>query len=141
LYLNEASDPFDAGIDSLVLYGHHMKDGSMLTGLKHYSKKAFFQAHPTLRFDTLYRRGEWAVLAAFITPGSMDAPGAFAFHTFIRASGAEEFDAFVARCQSLALYDTGITAQYGDKLLTLVTCYSIPQDTRFRVVAKRTDGA
>ena len=37
----------------------------------------------------------------------------------------------------LSLYDTGVTAQYGDQLLTLSTCDYQETDGRFVVVAKR----
>ena len=37
----------------------------------------------------------------------------------------------------MSLYDTGVTAQYGDELLTLSTCDHSQTDGRFVVVAKR----
>ena len=36
-----------------------------------------------------------------------------------------------------ALYDTGVTAQYGDELLTLSTCSYHVTNGRFVVVARR----
>ena len=38
---------------------------------------------------------------------------------------------------ALSLYDTGVTANYGDKLLTLSTCDYQENEGRFVVVAKR----
>ena len=37
----------------------------------------------------------------------------------------------------ISLYDTGVTAKYGDKLITLSTCDNSEQDGRFVVVAKK----
>ena len=37
----------------------------------------------------------------------------------------------------MSLYDTGVTASYGDRLLTLSTCDYYVDDGRFVVVAKR----
>ena len=37
----------------------------------------------------------------------------------------------------VSLYDTGVTASFGDELLTLSTCDSSEQDGRVVVVAKR----
>ena len=37
----------------------------------------------------------------------------------------------------MSLYDTGVTAQYGDRLLTLSTCDYQEADGRFVVVAKK----
>ena len=38
---------------------------------------------------------------------------------------------------AMSLYDTGVTASYGDSLLTLSTCDNSQTDGRFVVVAKR----
>ena len=37
----------------------------------------------------------------------------------------------------MSLYDTGVEAKYGDKLLTLSTCDSSQNNGRFVVVAKK----
>ncbi len=38
---------------------------------------------------------------------------------------------------AMSLYSTGVTAQYGDQLLTLSTCDYEEKDGRFVVVAKK----
>lgn len=56
---------------------------------------------------------------------------------FVHAESAEAFDEYIAQCKALALYDTGVTAEYGDQLITLSTCeYSRPNG-RMVVVAKK----
>ena len=49
----------------------------------------------------------------------------------------KEFAAYVGKCKELALYDTGVTAEYGDKLITLSTCEYSAQNGRLVVVAKK----
>ena len=44
---------------------------------------------------------------------------------------------YVGKCKELALYDTGVTAEYGDKLITLSTCEYSAQNGRLVVVAKK----
>ena len=44
--------------------------------------------------------------------------------------------AYVEKCKELSLYDTGVTAKYGDKLLTLSTCEYSRTNGRLVVVAK-----
>ena len=39
--------------------------------------------------------------------------------------------------RELALYDTGVTAEYGDRLITLSTCEYSAQNGRLVVVAKK----
>lgn len=43
----------------------------------------------------------------------------------------------IAECKALALYDTGVTAEYGDKLITLSTCEYSRTNGRMVVVAKQ----
>ena len=43
----------------------------------------------------------------------------------------------MSQCLALSFYDTGKTAVYGDKLITLSTCEYSEQDSRLVVVAKK----
>lgn len=47
--------------------------------------------------------------------------------------------AYVAKCKELSLYDTGVSAEYGDKLISLSTCEYSRNNGRLVVVAKRVD--
>ena len=49
----------------------------------------------------------------------------------------EEFNKFIDTCTELSLYDTGITAKYGDDLITLSTCSYHSTNGRFVVVARK----
>ena len=49
----------------------------------------------------------------------------------------EEYNDFVNNCKKSSIYDTGVTANYGDQLLTLSTCEYSQEDGRFVVVAKK----
>lgn len=132
-YMQENCDPEQS--DNRIIYGHHMKNGSMFSGLCRYESEDFYRAHRIIRFDTLAGFGEYEVLAAFCTVA--DAQQGFAYHRFIDAEDEAAFDGFIATCKSLALYDTGVTATYGDKLITLSTCEYSRADGRMVVVARR----
>ena len=41
------------------------------------------------------------------------------------------------QCKALALYDTGVTAEYGDQLITLSTCEYSRTNGRMVLVAKK----
>ena len=60
----------------------------------------------------------------------------FKYYRFVRAESAEQFDEYIAECKELALYDTGVTAEYGDKLITLSTCEYSRTNGRMVVLAK-----
>ena len=49
----------------------------------------------------------------------------------------DEFDAFVETVRLKNMADIPLDVTYGDKLLTLSTCYSDADDSRFLVIARR----
>ena len=126
----------DVGIsDNLVLYGHHMNNGSMFSDLCKYESEDFYREHKTIRFDTLDSFGEYEVIATFKTV-AYSGEG-FKYYHFVNAENAEAFDEYIAECKALALYDTGVSAEYGDKLITLSTCEYSRTNGRMVVVAKQ----
>lgn len=125
--------------DNLIIYGHNMKDGSMFADLAKYRSKDFRQAHKTVWFDTELGSSAYEIFAVIHTTVQADAADAFPFYRFVDAAASEEFADYVSACKARALYDTGISAQYGDKLLTLSTCDNITDNGRWLVIAKQTE--
>ena len=126
----------DLGLsDNCVIYGHHMNNGSMFADLCKYADEDFYRQHKTIRFDTLSDFGEYEIVAAFKTAAYSEQ--GFKYYHFVNADSAEDFDAYIAKCKELALYDTGVSAEYGDKLITLSTCEYSRQNGRMVVVAKQ----
>lgn len=123
--------------DNLIIYGHNMKDGSMFADLAKYRSKDFWQAHKTVWFDTELGSSAYEIFAVIHTTVQADAADAFPFYRFVDAAAPEDFADYVSACQARALYDTGISAQYGDKLLTLSTCDNITDNGRWLVIGKR----
>ena len=125
----------DVGIsDNLVLYGHHMNNGSMFSDLCKYESEDFYREHKTIRFDTLDSFGEYEVIAAFKTVAYSEK--GFKYYHFVNAESAGAFDGFIAECKALALYETSVSAEYGDQLITLSTCEYSRTNGRMVVVAK-----
>ena len=123
--------------DNLIIYGHNMKDGSMFADLAKYRSKDFRQAHKTVWFDTELGSSAYEIFAVIHTTVQADAADAFPFYRFVDAASPEEFADYVSACKARALYDTGISAQYGDKLLTLSTCDNITDNGRWLVIGKQ----
>lgn len=134
LYVRESCDVF-APSDNVTIYGHHMKDGSMFADLESFLYQDFWENHPTIRFDTLYEHHTYTIFAVFRTTASLDE--GFAYHHFEDAQDEADFDDFISSCKELSLYDTGITPQYGDKLICLSTCEYTRANGRLVVVAVR----
>ena len=116
-----------------------MNDGSMFTGLMKYRNKSFWEEHKAITFDTLTDRHQYEVIAVFKTVVYQTAPTALSIMSLRTQKNAAEFDAYVAKCKELSLYDTGVLAEYGDKLISLSTCEYSRNNGRLVVVAKRVD--
>ena len=121
--------------DNCVIYGHHMNNGTMFADLCKYESEDFYQEHKTIRFDTLSGFGEYEIVAVFKTVAYSEQ--GFKYYHFTRADSAEDFDDYIAQCKAFSIYDTGVTAEYGDKLITLSTCEYSRKNGRMVVVAKR----
>lgn len=134
IFVREACNVFTPS-DNITIYGHHMKDGSMFSGLDGYKKKSFWESHQYIYFDTLYERHVYQVIVAFKT--SANTGQGYPYHLFDDARDESEFNEFIAAVKSLAYYDTGLSAQYGDKLITLSTCEYSLDEGRHVVIAKR----
>ncbi len=134
IYAKEEADVF-APSDNITLYGHRMKDGSMFGKLDKFLDADFCEKNPYIYFDTLTALQTYQILAVFTTTATQDE--GFAYHGFIEATNKEDFDQFISNCKALAIYDTGITAEYGDKLITLSTCEYTHTNGRLVVVAKK----
>nr|MCR5024414.1 SrtB family sortase [Lachnospiraceae bacterium] len=62
---------------------------------------------------------------------------AFKYYQFIEPASEKEFNSGIEEMRAQALYDSGISAQYGDRLLLLSTCDYDEANGRFVVVCKR----
>lgn len=126
-----------ADSDNLLIYGHNMPNGSMFRSIMKYQEKNYWEKHPVITFNTLYEEQEYEVLAAFYDRVYYKTEDVFKFYQFIDAADEADFDNAISQFKDKALYDTGIEASYGDKLITLVTCAYHTDHGRFVVVARR----
>lgn len=125
------------GCDNIILYGHHMRSGKMFGTLNKYSSESYYEAHPVIQFDTIYEKGTYQVMYVFRSKVYSEEDVTFKYYQFINAASEKEFNSAMNEMAALSLYDTGVTASYGDKLLTLSTCDYQETKGRFVVVAKK----
>ena len=123
--------------DNMIIYGHHMKSGKMFGNLNYYSKESFWEDNKEFTFDTIYETGTYAVMYVFRSKIYSEEEIVFKYYQFIDATSENEFNSNMEEMANMSLYDTGVTARYGDRLITLSTCDSSEEDGRFVVVAKK----
>ncbi len=125
----------DPASDNIIIYGHNMNDGSMFHVLHNYRNQEYWRQHDTITFDTLTEHHTYRIFAVFKT--SVSVGEGFPFYEFADAGSEEEFGHYVTECKALSFYDTGLTPEYGDKLITLATCEYTLTNGRLIVVAYR----
>lgn len=131
----DAACQVDSG--NRIIYAHNMLDGSMFRSLFRYEQKNYWAEHPTFTFSTLYAQEEYQILSVFYDKVYKKTDTNFKFYQFYDTSDPDQFAQAMAHYKSRQLYDTGVTAQPGDDLLTLVTCAYQTENGRFVVVAKK----
>lgn len=158
-YLRRAFDRSDAMSGSLfisdgctpdgvhiLIYGHKMQDGTMFGTLDRYSDPDYAAAHPEITYDLIqpdgsYERLTFTVMAAFYSRiYAADEENVFRYYYATDLSSPEAFQSYTNQVLAAALYDTGVRAEAGDRLLTLSTCSYHTKDGRFVVVARYRPG-
>ena len=128
-FLGEGSDPNG---NSIIIYGHHMNDGSMFAELLKFDDDDFGKSH-TISYKTYSGPGTYKPIACWYE----DLTGSDYYHYWEQVGNLNEqqFNDYVTAAKGLSLYDFGTNAKYGDKLMTLSTCSYGTSDQRFVVVA------
>ena len=136
LFLAEECVPGDS--DNLIIYGHHMNSRKMFADLEKYKDEGFYEEHPTILFRTIWGTEQYQIFAAFTTP--VYTGNDFDYYSFIKAGTVADYKKFIASVKEKSLYQTGTTAKYRDKLLTLSTCEYSQKNGRMVLVAKKNNG-
>ena len=123
---------------NIILHGHNMKNGTMFGGLDKYRDKGYEKSHPIIKFSSLYEDREYEVCSVFLSQVyKKNQTDVFKYYQFFNAESEDEFNDFYENIKKLAMYDTGVTASYGDEFITLSVCAYHVDNGRLVVVGKR----
>lgn len=135
LFLN-AGSILEENSKNLVIYGHNMKStNNMFHQLLKYDKLSFYKEHPYINFDSIYKKGQWKIIAVI----KADADTDNTFFNFIRTSfsGDDDFLEYLYELRIRSIYNIPVDANEKDELLTLVTCSYEMDNYRTVVVARK----
>lgn len=122
----------------LLVYGHHMKDGTMFGHLTDYTEKDFYLNHQTIHLDTLYEQREYQVFAAFYCDVNEEASDEnFLFYNYTNLTNDKVYEEYIAKLRLATIYDADFEIETGTDILMLSTCSYHTSNGRFVVVAKR----
>lgn len=120
--------------DNIIIYGHNMLNKTMFSAVESYAKKDYWQQHPYVGFDTMNGFGTYEVaICARIDLQNTD----FYYTDTVDFTTKRQFDDYIAKARAHAGYDTGVSLEYGDKLLLLSTCEYQYDDGRYIIIAKK----
>ena len=124
---------------NIIIYGHRMRDDSMFGILSEYEDQEYWSEHSIIEFDSKTERHYYEIISVFKSEIFFEDDDVFKYYKYTYIASEDEFNAYYNGIRDISLYDTGVTAEYGDHLITLSTCdYSVPNG-RLAIVAKRID--
>ena len=132
----DTDSSIEPGTTNLIVHGHNMKSGAMFGELTKYEDANYAAEHSKMYVHTPTTVREYEVIAAFRSQVYKKSDNVFKFYKFFEATSEEEFLDFYNNIKEMSIYDTGVSASYGDRFLTLSTCTYHVENGRFVVVAK-----
>lgn len=112
-----------------IVYGHHMKDGSMLAALRKLTDQNWCDEHPQLELvtpDGKYHLEIWAFL---------NQPADSSVYTTNFHDADMQAD-YLGSVQSLAAYTTDVSVSPDDMIVLLSTCVAAEGEARYIAVCK-----
>lgn len=121
-----------------LIYGHHVGDGTIFGQMEKFLDQKFCEENPIILFDTLYEHREYEVMSVMLTQIYEESvTGVFKYYKYKDLTEEKVFNEYVKQVLAASKVNTGVTAEYGDELITLSTCYWNHLEGRLVVVAKR----
>lgn len=122
---------------NLVIFGHHMKNGTMFGNLTKYKDINFYKENPTIEFSTLYKKSTYKIYAAFLLNAERADDNNY-LYDFSRKSffDTKDFNSWVDEARQRSLIITDVDVQRNDNIITLVTCDYVFDNARFIVMAR-----
>lgn len=125
----------DLADPNTLIFGHHMRDGSMFESLTDYDGAGYFEAHPfmvLIRADAVYLV---EVFAAYVTDGKDICYD-------IALSDEEDMRALVGHALDKSDFDAHVEVDpSADRLVTLSTCTYVFDNARYVVLGRLTEVA
>lgn len=110
--------------ENSVIYGHHMKNGTLFASLENYQDQDYYDAHPRLFLITPEQTLTIELFSAYVTGEEGEA-------WQLTFSSREEYGKWLERIQERSCFVSDVVPQDTDRVLTLSTCDYTFQGARF----------
>lgn len=107
-----------------IVYGHHMRDGSMFACLDKWAEENFYEEHPVMWLLTPAQDYRIDIFAGYTTSGYSE--------TYTIYTGpCEELDAYLEKCVAQSDFQTDIAVDGTERYVVLSTCAYVFTDARY----------
>ena len=111
-----------------IIYGHHMKNGSMFASLMNYQSQSYYEEHPVMYLYLPEHRYRLELIAGYTT-GTEDP-------IYTIPETPEEKQQLAESAMRKSDFKTTTNVEEEDRLVTLSTCSYSYDDARYVVIAK-----
>lgn len=127
--------------NNLSIYGHAANDGSYFSTVKSYKKLDYYKKHPIIKYNSIYKNGDYKIIGAFMEDTNLNNPNSFFFHQYVNMNEAE-FNYYIDEMNKRSYFTTDVDVAFGDELITLSTCdtdvdNSLDTPYRMALIARR----
>ena len=138
IYLHKNS-VLSSEFSNLIVYGHNINSGSqMFSTLMNYKNKDFYQNHKTIRITTDSKEYIYTIFAVMKSKVYENNEDVFKYYSYTDLTDKEKFNEYVSNCKKYQLYNTNVSAVYGNQIISLVTCEYSQDNGRLIVLGKKT---
>lgn len=114
--------------DNYIIYGHHMRNGTIFGSLEKYVDQEYYDAHPTLLYFTPEKTYVIEVFAGFVTDTSDE--------IFDLNYGEDRRAELIENAIKKSGFETNVKVGEDDDIVTLCTCSYDFTDARFLLLGK-----
>ncbi len=137
IFLDEANTP-EMSDDTLLIYGHNMKNGTMFGDLDFFREKKYLSKYPIISLQSAWEAEprQYAIFSLFDASMNRNDSSYIKIRQFSFDTD-EEKQAYIDEIQSRSIIDIPIEVGAQDQLVMLVTCSYTHDNGRFLMVGRQ----
>jgi SrtB family sortase len=121
---------------SLSLYGHYMRNGTMFSALHNYKELEYYKEYPLFEFSTLYEDGFYKIFSVFYMAGNRT-DELFYYYPFSTYNTEEAFMDHVNQLLVRSIFTTTVDVALGDQLVLMTVCTYETDNLRLIVAGRK----
>ena len=120
----EAENRTDFQDASTIIYGHHMKNGSMFASLDQWADQEYYESHSVMWLLTPKQDYKIILFSGYTTVAGSDS-------YMIFSDACEELDAYLAKCQAMSDFRADVEPDGEARYVLLSTCAYVFDNARY----------